>query len=71
MPATSSPISQVEDEVLRLLYSTTCILNSPGRIRWALDADDVCGLLELGAELAGGALDPAESNRVARLLAEP
>jgi hypothetical protein len=68
MAATSHPINQTEHEVLDLLCSANTSTTWDGHIRWHLDGDDVAVLLELGAELAGGALDPAESNRVARLL---
>ena len=39
-----------------------------GRVRWALDVEDVCVLLELGGELAGAQVDPAVSDRLGRLL---
>jgi hypothetical protein len=39
-----------------------------GSIRWALDADDLVCLLELGGELAGGSADAAIWNRVGALL---
>lgn len=69
MPATPPTISQAEHEVLQLLDSAGCTMTSrDGRVRWALDADDVCVLLELGGELAGAAFDPDLSNRLARLL---
>lgn len=68
MAAASPPISQTEHELLDLLGSANTMTTWDGRIRWALDGDDIAVLLELGAELAGVALDPAESNRLARLL---
>jgi hypothetical protein len=63
------PISQTEHEVLQLLDTANCILNNfDGRVRWALDGDDVVVLLELGAELVGATVDPDVSNRLACLL---
>jgi hypothetical protein len=67
--ADMSLIGQAEADVLQLLEAAGCTLTGrDGRVRWALDAEDVCVLLELGGELAGGQVDPATSNRVARLL---
>jgi hypothetical protein len=34
------------EEVLQVLASAARLTNDDGRIRWALDAGDVCGLLE-------------------------
>ncbi|HYY80801.1 MAG TPA: hypothetical protein VFD04_16715 [Actinomycetes bacterium] len=63
-------LSGPEGQVLMLLDSagTTLTSRQGGQVRWALDAADVCVLLELGAELAGAAVDPAVSDRLARLL---
>jgi hypothetical protein len=65
-----SPLSDQECQVLMLLDSAGTTLTDcrSGRLRWALDAADVCVLLELGAELAGAAVDPALSDRLGRLL---
>ena len=63
-------LSEPEGQVLMLLDSagTTLTGCGSGRVRWALDAADVVCMLELGAELAGVQLDPATSDRLARLL---
>jgi hypothetical protein len=69
MTAATSPMGQAESDVLQLLEAAGCTLTgADGRLRWALDAEDICVLLELGGELAGGQVHPVTSNRLGRLL---